>query len=91
MLANNLKSIFENYRQQSAGQKCPPGAIPPTVPTTANRTDNFCFLTSGNGGMIEKLVSKFKEKLTDLSKEFGSVGFVAEYFDKDIQRKNRTE
>ena len=86
MLANNLKSIFENYRQQNAGESCPPGA-PPHLPNF-NGTDNFCFLSTGSNGMVDKLVSKFKEKLTALSEEFGSVGFVAEYF-KEILKKEK--
>lgn len=85
MLVNNLKSIFENYRQQTAGQSCPPGA-PPT--SGINGTDNFCFLSTGSDGMVDKLVSKFKEKLTALSEEFGSVHFVAEYF-KEILKEEK--
>ena len=83
MLVNNLKSIFENYRQQTAGQQCPPGAPPmPGDPAPIKGTDNFCFLSTGSDGMVDKLVSKLKRKLTDLSGQFGSIGFVAEYFDK---------
>ena len=54
----------------------------PGDPEPIKGTDNFCFLSTGSNGMVDKLVSKLKRKLTDLSGQFGSIGFVAEYFDK---------
>jgi pimeloyl-ACP methyl ester carboxylesterase len=81
-LADNLRSIFENYRQHPAGEQCPTGAPPP--PLAATGTDNFCFLFTGNDGMVETLINKFKQKLTELSETFGSAAFAAEYF-KNIE------
>jgi pimeloyl-ACP methyl ester carboxylesterase len=84
-LGSNLKSIFENYRHQPAGQTCPPGA-PPGL-GKIDGTDNFCFLTTGDNGKVEKLVSKFKQKLADLSNHFGSVAFVTEYYDEILKQE----
>jgi pimeloyl-ACP methyl ester carboxylesterase len=87
MLVKNFKSILENYRQQTAGQQCPPGA-PPTPLSFGEAgalpigTDNFCFATIGSDGMVDKYSIELKRILTDLTKEFGSVGFVTEYFDQ---------
>jgi pimeloyl-ACP methyl ester carboxylesterase len=81
MLVKNFESILKNYRQHPAGENCPAGT-PPDEPLSAEGTDNFCFLTTGNNGMVQTLVSKFRGKLTGLSETFGSVGFVAEFFDR---------
>jgi pimeloyl-ACP methyl ester carboxylesterase len=87
MLVRNLESIFENYRQQTSDQKCPPGTPPASLGVDEfgaepKGTDNFCFLSTGSGGTINKLGIKFKRILVDLTKEFGSVSFVTEYFDE---------
>jgi pimeloyl-ACP methyl ester carboxylesterase len=81
MLQKNLKSIFENYRRQNDNQKCPPGQ-PPPPDADPKGTDNFCFLTVGNGGRIETLINKLKGVLSDLTEKFGSINFVTEYYDE---------
>jgi pimeloyl-ACP methyl ester carboxylesterase len=88
-LVKNFRSILENYREQTAGQQCPPGAPPPSLAVAAfgaepKETDNFCFLSTGSGGVIDKLGIKFKRILTDLTKEFGSVSFVTDNFDEIV-------
>src|SRR5262249_32488916 len=92
MLVNNFKSILENYRQHTAGQQCPPGVPPPSFGLMAPKgTDNFCFVTVGSNGKVNKYSNDLRRVLTDLSEEFGSVGFVTEYFKEILQAEENNE
>lgn len=81
VLRDNLKSIFENYRRPRVNQECPTNQ-PPAGDSPEKQTDNFCFLTLGIDGTAEKLAKKLNAVLLHLTKEFGSITFVVEHYDR---------